>query len=242
MKTYGLIGEKLGHSFSKNFFEEKFKRSGILNTSYLNFELDHINELIGLLNTKSISGLNVTIPYKESVIPYLNALSKEAKAIGAVNTIVFKSGKLIGHNTDHIGFKNSIKPFLENTMDRALILGSGGASKAVVYALESIGLDCLVVSRTPKKDELSYKDINEFVLKHHLLIVNTTPLGTAPNINECPKIPYAFITKKHLVVDLIYNPCESLFLKKAKAQKAEILNGQSMLIHQAEEAWSLWNS
>ena len=242
MKTYGLIGEKLGHSFSKNFFEEKFKRSGILNTSYLNFELDHINKLIGLLNTKSISGLNVTIPYKESVIPYLNALSKEAKAIGAVNTIVFKSGKLIGHNTDHIGFKNSIKPFLENTMDRALILGSGGASKAVVYALESIGLDCLVVSRTPKKDELSYKDINEFVLKHHLLIVNTTPLGTAPNINECPKIPYAFITKKHLVVDLIYNPCESLFLKKAKAQKAEILNGQSMLIHQAEEAWSLWNS
>lgn len=242
MKTYGLIGEKLGHSFSKNFFEEKFKRSGILNTSYLNFELDHINELIGLLNTKSISGLNVTIPYKESVIPYLNALSKEAKAIGAVNTIVFKSGKLIGHNTDHIGFKNSIKPFLENTMDRALILGSGGASKAVVYALESIGLNCLVVSRTPKKDELSYKDINEFVLKHHLLIVNTTPLGTAPNINECPKIPYACITEKHLVVDLIYNPSESLFLKKAKAQKAAILNGQSMLIHQAEEAWSLWNS
>ena len=242
MKTYGLIGEKLGHSFSKKFFEEKFKRSGILNTCYLNFELNRINELISLLNTKSISGLNVTIPYKESVIPYLDTLSKEAKTIGAVNTIVFKSGKLIGHNTDHIGFKNSIKPFLENTMDRALILGSGGASKAVVYALESIGLNCLVVSRTPKKDELSYEDINEFVLKHHLLIVNTTPLGTAPNINECPKIPYACITEKHLVVDLIYNPSESLFLKKAKAQKAAILNGQSMLIHQAEEAWSLWDS
>ena len=242
MKTFGLIGKKLGHSFSQKYFEEKFKRSGILNSRYLNFELENIDVLKSLLKTRSFSGLNVTIPYKESVIPFLDSLSDEAKTIGAVNTIAFKSGKLIGHNTDHIGFRNSIKPFLENTMDRALILGTGGAAKAVVFALETIGLDCLMVSRHPNNNELSYADLNEYVLKHHLLIVNTTPVGTSPNINECPKIPYNCITENHLVVDLIYNPSESLFLKKAREQKAVILNGKTMLIQQAEEAWSIWNS
>ncbi|MEZ7838312.1 MAG: shikimate dehydrogenase [Flavobacteriales bacterium] len=242
MKHFGLVGFDLKHSFSVSFFEDKFKRDGILNTSYKNFELSEISDFSDLLQNNSFSGLNVTIPYKESIIPFLDSLSSEAKSIGAVNTIEFKEGKLIGHNTDHIGFHNSIKPFLENTMERALILGTGGASKAVIYALTKIGIDCLSVSRKPKENQLSYEDLNEYVFKHHLLVVNTTPLGTSPNINECPEIPYKYLTEKHLLVDLVYNPSETLFLKKGKKQNATILNGNAMLIHQAEAAWAIWNS
>ena len=187
-------------------------------------------------------GLNVTIPYKKSIIPYLDSLSSEAEEIGAVNTIVFSKGKLTGHNTDHIGFQNSIKPFLENSMERALILGTGGASKGVIYALTKIGIDCLSVSRNPKEDQLSYNDLNEYVFKHHLLIVNTSPVGMYPNSNQSPEIPYQHLTKEHLLVDLIYNPSETLFLKNGKKQGARILNGEAMLNHQAEAAWAIWNS
>jgi len=239
---YGLLGRNLAHSFSKTFFEAKFKREALTNFSYVNIQLEEIEDLKTLLIKESFNGLNVTIPYKESVIPFLDSLTKEAEKIGAVNTIEFKDGKLIGHNTDHLGFHNSIKPFLENTMERALILGTGGASKAVVYALENIGIDCLTVSRNPKEHQLSYSELNEYVFKHHLLIVNCTPVGTSPNIGDCPQIPYGFINENHLVVDLIYNPTETLFLTKAKQQQARILNGKAMLMHQAEEAWGIWNS
>lgn len=242
MMKYGLIGRNLAHSFSKTFFEAKFKREGLSNSTYANIEIKEINDFKAEFLKKSFKGLNVTIPYKEAVIPFLDSLTKEADKIGAVNTIEIKEGKLIGHNTDHLGFHNSIKPFLENTMERALILGTGGASKAVVYALESIGLDCLTVSRNPKDHQLSYSELNEYVFKHHLLIVNCTPVGTSPNIADCPQIPYEFINESHLVVDLIYNPNETLFLTKAKQQKARILNGKAMLMHQAEEAWLIWNS
>jgi len=241
MKKYGLLGKKLEHSFSKQYFESKFSRDGIVNCSYQNFPLATITEFHSLVKSNNYSGLNVTIPYKESIIPFLDSLSIEAEKIGAVNTIEFKNGQLIGHNTDHIGFHNSIKPFLENTMERALILGTGGAAKAVIYALEKIGINCLSVSRTPKGNQLSYIDLNEYVLKHHLLIVNATPLGTSPNTNKCPDIPYKHLTEKHFLVDLVYNPSETLFLKKGLKQNTAVLNGINMLIHQAEEAWKIWS-
>ena len=240
MKKYGLLGKKLDHSFSKQYFESKFSKEGVSNCSYQNYPLSSISEFQSLVNSNHFSGLNVTIPYKESIIPFLDSLSLEAEKIGAVNTIEFKNGQLIGHNTDHIGFHNAIKPFLENTMERALILGTGGAAKAVIYALEKIGIQCLSVSRTPKGNQLAYVDLNEYVLKHHLLIVNTTPLGTSPNTNECPDIPYKHLTEKHFLVDLVYNPSETLFLKKGLEQNAIVLNGKVMLIHQAEEAWKIW--
>ena len=242
MKEYGLIGKILDHSFSKSYFENKFITEHIQNASYSNFPLESIEEFKSLIKKKTFSGLNITIPYKTSIIPFLDELSEEAKSIGAVNTIHFKNHKLIGYNTDYIGFLKAIKPFLKNTMEQALILGTGGASKAVVFALKKIGIKCLCVSRLPNEQQLNYDQLNELVLKHHLLIVNTSPLGTSPNINECPNIPYQYITKKHLLVDLVYNPELTLFLKKGRKNLANILNGKSMLIHQAEEAWKIWNS
>ena len=242
MKQYGLIGKTLDHSFSKSYFENKFITQHIQNASYSNFPLESIDEFKSLIKKKTFSGLNITIPYKTSIIPFLDELSEEAKSIGAVNTIHFKNDKLIGYNTDYIGFLNAIKPFLKNTMEQALILGTGGASKAVVFALKKIGIKCSCVSRLPNEQQWNYDQLNDLILKHHLLIVNTTPLGTIPNINECPNIPYQYLTEKHLLVDLVYNPEETLFLKKGRKNLANILNGKSMLIHQAEEAWKIWNS
>ena len=242
MKQYGLVGKTLDHSFSKSYFENKFITEHIQNASYSNFPLESIEEFKSLIKKKTFSGLNITIPYKTSIIPFLDELSEESKSIGAVNTIHFKNDKLIGYNTDYIGFLNAIKPFLKNTIEQALILGTGGASKAVVFALKKIGIQCLCVSRLPNEQQLNYDQLDDLVLKHHLLIVNTTPLGTSPNINECPNIPYQYITEKHLLVDLVYNPEETLFLKNGRENLANILNGKSVLIHQAEEAWKIWNS
>ena len=241
MKQYGLIGKTLGHSFSKSYFENKFITQHIQNASYSNLPLESIDEFKSLIKKKLSVALNVTIPYKTSIIPFLDELSEEAKSIGAVNTIHFKNDKLIGYNTDYLGFHNAIKPFLQNTMEQALT-SVLGAHKAVVYALEKIGIKCLCVSRLPNEQQWNYDQLNDLVLKHHLLIVNTTPLGTAPNIYECPKFPYQYITEQHLLVDLVYNPEETLFLKKGRENLANILNGKSMLIHQAEEAWKIWNS
>lgn len=240
-KTFGLLGQSLAHSFSKTYFETKFNKEA-LNYSYNNFELAQVSDFKILIEQNTLSGLNVTIPYKETIIPYLDKLSKEATIIGAVNTISFSNNEIIGHNTDYIGFSRAIKPFFESNMNRALILGSGGASKAVVYALTQLGVDCLIVSRKPGKGQLSYDELNEYVLKHHLLIVNTTPLGTYPNIKECVSFPFAFLSENHLVIDLIYNPEETLFLQRAKTQGSTTLNGYSMLTHQAEAAWEIWNS
>lgn len=241
MKQFGLIGKTLGHSFSKSYFESKFNKEDINDAVYSNFPLKSIKEFETLISQYSFCGLNVTIPYKISVIPFLDELSEEAKSIGAVNTIKFKNKKLIGYNTDYIGFYNAIKPFLKKSMEHALILGSGGSSKAVVFALEKIGIKCLCVSRFPSEEQLDYEQLTKLILKHHLLIVNTTPLGTTPNIDKCPDIPYQFVTAQHLLVDLVYNPEETLFLKKGRKNLANILNGKSMLIHQADEAWKIWN-
>ena len=242
MKLFGLIGKKLEHSFSKSYFEKKFIRENIKDASYLNFPIESIQEFKKLVNANSFNGINITIPYKVSIIPLLDELSEEVKSIVAVNTIQFRNNKLIGYNTDHIGFYNSIKPFLIDTIKSALILGTGGASKAVVYALKKIGIKYLCVSRSPKKNQISYKKLNKYIIKHHMLIVNTTPIGTSPNINQYPNIPYEYITENHLLMDLVYNPNETLFLKKGKEKQAKILNGKSMLINHAEEAWKIWNS
>ncbi len=242
MKQFGLIGKTLDHSFSKTFFIEYFEKNGI-DATYTNFPLSQIDEFKSLIQTEKLRGLNVTIPYKESVIPFLNELSEEAKTIGAVNTIQFKDDKLIGHNTDAFGFHQSIKPFLTNKHERALILGTGGASKAIAYVFKSLGIDVITISRNPEGNkQFNYTDINEHMLKACKVIVNCTPIGTSPNINDFPPIPFEFLTEEHLVVDLIYNPSETTFLRKAKENNATILNGYAMLQQQALKAWEIWES
>lgn len=240
MKNYGLIGEKLEHSFSKHFFESKFKQENT-SATYSNFELSSIDEVEQLLKREDIHGLNVTVPYKEAIIPYLDELSDEAKEIGAVNTIAFENGKTVGYNTDAHGFHQSIKPFLLNTHHRAMILGTGGASKAVAYVLQKIGLDIIYISRNPTQEEhFEYKEINSFMLQAFGLVVNTTPVGTFPNINEMPDVPTEFLSKNHLVVDLIYNPEKTKLLTHAEKQGAVILNGATMLKEQALLAYKIW--
>jgi len=236
MKIYGLIGKNLSHSFSTTYFKEKILKEKITDTEYLNFELEDITDFPQLIATKNISGLNITIPYKESIIPYLDALTEDAKAIGAVNTIEFKSNKLIGHNTDVIGFANSITPLLEGR-NKALILGSGGGAKAVNHVLEQLNIDCKTVSRNSLFD---YSDITAQITGYYDLIINTTPLGMFPKVKRYPKIPYQYLGEKHLLFDLVYNPSETLFLTYGKARQCKIKNGLEMLQIQAEESWNIW--
>ena len=242
MKKYGLIGSSLTHSFSKTFFTEYFSNNKI-DASYDLIELASIDQFQKVLN-KGFSGLNVTVPYKEKVIPFLDQLSKEASSIGAVNVIQFIDGKTIGHNSDAFGFKQSIKPFLTNLHERALILGTGGAAKAVNFVLKEIGITTFHCSRTPdqQKGLFSYGDINENMVKSCKLIVNCTPVGTFPNINDHIDFPFQYLTEEHLVIDLIYNPQISAFLMKSKQYGATIVNGESMLKEQALKSWGIWNS
>ncbi len=238
--NFGLIGEKLSHSFSKKYFEQKFDALK-LDSSYTNIELDEIEKASTILE-KKFNGFNVTIPYKEAIIPFLDELTEEAKAVGAVNTIQFKEGKKIGHNTDVYGFKQMIKPFFKSHHERAIIIGTGGASKAVAYVLENLGVNLIYISRTPQKENhFSYEEINDLMIKHNGIVVNTTPVGMYPNDKEIINLPYHCFSEKHLVIDLIYNPEETLFLKKAKENGAWTLNGLTMLHQQAEEAWRIWN-
>lgn len=238
MNTYGLIGKNIDYSFSKNYFNNKFKKEGIENAQYINFDIDNIGKLNNIFKQKN-QGYNVTIPYKEAVIPYLDALDNHAKEIGAVNTIQVHKHQKKGFNTDWIGFKKSIEPLLQSHHTKALILGSGGASKAVVYALKQLRISTAIVSRN--KGDFTYQQLNEQLIKEHTIIVNTTPLGTFPEVMLAPELPYHFISKRHLVYDLIYNPQETLFLKKCRENGASIKNGLQMLEIQAEEAWKIWN-
>lgn len=243
MRLFGLIGNNLSHSFSKKYFEEKFKNLKLSDCVYSNFELKLINEFPELIKlNKNLIGCNVTLPYKESIIPFLNELSEEAKEIGAVNCIHFKNGIIKGYNTDAFGFASSIKPFLEPHHSKALILGTGGASKAVAYSLKKIGVEVYFVTTKLKckSNEFNYGDLNEHVMNAFKLIVNTTPLGMFPKTEEFPNIPYAFLSEKHLCYDLIYNPEQTLFLKKAKEKGASTINGYSMLQLQAEKSWEIW--
>ena len=245
MKKYGLIGYPLGQSFSQKHFTEKFKNEDI-NAEYLNFEIDSIGEFPEIIeDNEDIVGLNVTIPYKEKVMSFVDELDEEAEKVGAINTIRIntKHGKtcLTGYNTDVYGFEISLKPFLETHHTKALILGTGGASKAVKFVLKKLGIEFKMVSRNPKTGSFTYNDITEDIMSEYKLIINSTPLGMFPNIENCPKLPYNAVTPQHLFYDLIYNPAETKFLEKAKANGATIVNGQEMLIKQAEKAWEIWN-
>ena len=242
-KIYGLIGKKINYSFSKKYFTEKFLSSKLNQNIYKNFDLSDINEFKNIIKDDIINGLNVTIPYKEKIIPFLDKLDDEALKIGAVNTIKFDiNNKLIGYNTDHIGFLKSIKPFIKREHKKAMLLGSGGASKAIIYALKKINISCLVVSRNSYGGDLTYNLIDSKTMKECQIIINCSPLGTFPKIKEYPDLPYKYINEKHICYDLIYNPIETEFLKKCKKQKATLINGMEMLEIQADESWKIWNS
>ena len=245
MRKLGLIGKNISYSFSKSFFDEKFEAEKIIDATYENFDIENITSFPNIINENpTIKGLNVTIPYKELVIPYLDKLSKKAKKIGAVNTIKFnKSGKLIGYNTDCYGFKKAIKPHLKKYHKKALILGTGGASKAIAYALKKMNIKYSYVSRNKSNSKvLNYDKLNKEMIENHLVIINCTPLGTFPNIKGYPKIPYHAITQNHILFDLIYNPKQTQFLKFGQEQNATTINGLKMLEYQAEKSWEIWNS
>jgi len=242
-RVFGLVGQHLGHSFSKNYFEQKFSKESLSNCSYTNFELPEIGGIQTVFELTGLCGLNVTIPYKESVIPYLDELDPAAAEIGAVNTICIKSdGRKIGYNTDYIGFLRSLQAFGRSfELAKVLVLGTGGASKAVIYALQQIGASVQLVSRAKRPGILSYTDIDESLIQSVDLIINTTPLGMFPDMDGYPDIPYHFLTRHQHLYDLIYNPKSSKFLNFGKEQDCPTMNGQLMLEIQAEEAWKIWN-
>lgn len=245
MKKYGLLGYPLGHSFSKNYFNQKFEAEKI-DAEYLNFEIPDIKEIKSVIKENpELNGLNVTIPYKQQVIPYLDDLDNDARLIGAVNVIKFSKGlfgkvKLKGYNSDIIGFKQSIEPLLKDHHRKALILGTGGASKAVFHGLKQLGIAATFVSRQSKEYCITYEEITEKIMEQYHVIVNTTPLGMYPNVNACPNIPYELLTSDHLLYDLLYNPDETLFMQKGKERGAVVKNGLEMLLLQAFAAWEIW--
>lgn len=245
MRHYGLIGYPLGHSFSVAYFSEKFTREGI-DASYRNFPLRRIGEFEILLKQEpDLYGLNVTVPYKQAVIPYLDALSQTARAVQAVNTICFcrreAQRALTGHNTDVIGFEKSLRKHLKKHHTSALVLGTGGSSGAVTYVLENLGIEYLRVSRQAGEKRVTYGELDPAMVADSALIINCTPLGMHPETDACPDLPYQAITRKHLLFDLIYNPAKTRFLARGEAQGAAIVNGHEMLVSQAEAAWEIWN-
>ena len=240
-RRFGLIGKNIGYSFSPQYFKKKFENEQIA-ASYKLFDLSHLNQFPNVFMTPNLAGLNVTIPYKEEVMMLLDEISPEAKAIGAVNTIQMKGQRLKGFNTDWIGFKKSIQPFIQDQHNHALILGTGGASKAVQYAFNDLKISFKTVSRHPNKGDYLYSDLNQNILGECQIIVNTTPLGNHPNLDLAPDIPFQYITAQHLVYDLIYNPTTTKLLQLAQNQGATTKNGLEMLQIQAEESWKIWNS
>lgn len=243
-KLFALLGKNISYSFSRGYFTEKFDLLELRDHLYTNFDINSIEEFPSIFqkNENQIEGLNVTIPYKETIIDYLDKIDKKAKKIGAVNTIrVTKKGKLKGYNTDEYGFRKSLQPLLQKHHKKALILGTGGASKAVQYALRKLGVNYTFVSRNPREGQFSYKELSKEIIEDYLLLINCTPLGTYPNLEDCPVIPYEFLTSKHILYDLVYNPEETAFLLKGKEKGAVIKNGIEMLELQAEKAWKIWN-
>ncbi|AUC85158.1 shikimate dehydrogenase [Polaribacter sp. ALD11] len=243
-KVFGLLGKNISYSFSRGYFTKKFETLDLKKYEYKNFDIQEISDFPSVIKNEAfLTGMNVTIPYKEEVIQYLDKLDKTAKEIGAVNTIKFtKRGNLKGYNTDVVGFEKSIFPYLKKHHKYALILGTGGASKAIAYALKKNNIKYKFVSRKPSgKKEISYQDLAEEVLCKHHIIINCTPIGTSPDVHLFPDIPYQFLTEKHLLFDLIYNPEVSTFLSKGKEKGATIKNGYEMLELQAEESWRIWN-
>ncbi len=243
MRTFGLIGYPLGHSFSKKYFTEKFEREGITGNAYELYPLEQIGQLEDLLVAHpGLAGLNVTIPYKEQVIPYLDSMSPVVKEIGACNCIRIEEGRLIGHNTDVIGFSKSLLPQLKPHHKQALILGTGGSSKAVTYVLNELGISFSQVSRTPAEGMIGYEEIDQSMLESHTLLINTTPVGMYPDIEKAPAVPYQFIGAEHYLFDLVYNPERTMFLQQGALRGAAVENGADMLVIQAEASWEIWNS
>ncbi len=243
MSKFGLIGKDIGYSFSKSYFTDKFESEGLPH-AYQNFDIDSVDDFTDIIkNIKDLKGLNVTIPYKETILSFLDKLDEKAKDIGAVNTIkITENGSLIGYNTDYYGFIKSIEPYLKTHHKKALILGTGGASKAIAYALKKLGIEYNYVSRTASNNAIyTYQTLSEEIIGEHHIIINCSPLGTYPNTNICPQIPYDAITKSHLLYDLIYNPNETKFLTIGKLKGATICNGLEMLKSQADRAWKIWN-
>jgi shikimate dehydrogenase len=242
-KRFGLLGRNISYSFSKGYFTEKFNTENLTECSYENFDIQDINDFPKIIKAnRDLKGLNVTIPYKETVMPFLDELSERATKIGAINVIkITKEGKLKGYNSDYYGFKKALEPLLLVHHKKALILGTGGASKAVAYALEELGIQHTFVSRKPSENAIDYSQITAAVFSENHIIINSTPLGTSPKTDEFPDIPYHFFTNKHIAFDLIYNPAETQFLKRAKEAGAIVKNGMEMLVFQAEKAWEIWN-
>lgn len=241
MDKYGIIGYPLGHSFSRAFFTEKFQREHI-DAEYVNFEIPSADMLPGIVQTNpNLRGLNVTLPHKEAVIPMLDELSDEAKEIGAVNVIRVRDGRLKGFNSDIIGFMDSIRPLLKPWHQHALVLGTGGASRAIRVGLQRLGIQWTYVSRTPAPGRLTYADLTAELMEHYQVIVNCSPVGMFPHVDACPDIPYQLLTDRHLLYDLVYNPQETLFLKRGAEHGAAVKNGLEMLHLQALASWRFWN-
>ncbi|GAA3509297.1 shikimate dehydrogenase [Aquimarina addita] len=241
MNIYGLLGRDIGYSFSRNYFSVKFKNEQLPH-QYQNFDLQHIEEITPIFTDAKIQGINVTIPYKEEVIAYLDELDPIAKEIGAVNVIKFdKDRKTKGYNSDYYGFTESLKPLLNKTIKKALILGTGGASKAIAYALKKLDITYTFVSRNPDENQVNYTDLTKDMMQEFKLIINCTPLGTHPHVDNYPAIPYEFLGDNHVLYDLIYNPEETVFMKRGKEKGAKVTNGSRMLVLQAEKSWNIWN-
>jgi len=244
-KFFGLLGKNIEYSFSRGYFSRKFKKLNLEQYTYLNFDIQNIEDFEAIIKKykQNLLGINVTIPYKEAVLPYLDALDETAREIGAVNTIKFtKKGEIKGYNSDIVGFEKSLLPLLENHHNNALILGTGGASKAIAFALKKNNIKYKFVSRNSVGQELfSYEDLSKEVIEKYQIIINSTPVGTSPDVEKSPNIPYQFITKNHLLYDLIYNPEVTKFLSKGRENGAIIKNGYEMLQLQAEESWRIWN-
>jgi shikimate dehydrogenase len=243
MRAFGLIGYPLGHSFSKKYFTDKFEREGITGNVYELYPLEQIGQIEELLNSNpSLAGLNVTIPYKEQVIAYLDSMSPVVGEIGACNCIHIQDGRLMGHNTDVIGFSRSLLPKLKPHHKQALILGTGGSSKAVAYTLKELNIPFLQVSRSPSEGMIGYEEMDQSMLEAHTLLINTTPVGMYPDIEKAPAIPYQFIGADHYLFDLVYNPVRTRFLQEGALRGATVENGSDMLVIQAEASWEIWNS
>lgn len=239
---FGLVGRNISYSFSRGYFADKFEKENLPH-SYVNFDISSIDDLKSIIKeTPNLKGLNVTIPYKEDVIPLLDSLNQRAKKIGAVNTIRFKGKELIGYNTDYYGFKKSLEPYLKKNHKRALILGTGGASKAIAHALQKLKIKFDYVSRSKKEGvKYTYLDLTDDIISDYTIIINCTPIGTFPNVDECPNIPYNAISDRHILYDLIYNPKMTKFLSYGKEKGATTINGLRMLELQAEKSWEIWN-
>ena len=239
---YGLLGKDISYSFSRGYFLEKFTKLNLSSHSYVNFDLKTISEFKSVLKQKNIAGLNVTIPYKEAIIPYLDNLDSTAKKIGAVNTIKFTKTGLKGFNTDAYGFEKAISTHLKSVHQKALILGTGGASKAIAYVFTQLNIPFKFVSRKPKAHQITYTDLDIKTIQEYQIIVNCSPVGTYPNINDKPNLCYEGLGKNHLLFDLIYNPKKTAFLKIGEKAGSITENGLSMLEFQAEKSWEIWNS